>query len=66
MKNSKLKIGQNDTVVKGKFTIVTTMTKMFVYIGEKLVGSAGVLRGNDFDFETLFKLSLHEPTLTVG
>lgn len=69
MKKSELKFMQNSydvierTVRRGgdlvavKYTVVTTMTKLFIYLGRKEIGSAGVMRAADFDYDSLLGLA---------
>ena len=54
-----MKINQNAIVKVGVYKVVSTMTKVQVYLGNKLIGIAGVIKAKDFDFDTLFNLALH-------
>lgn len=37
--------------------VVTTMTKLFIYMNGKCIGSAGVSRAEDFDFDALYTIA---------
>lgn len=58
-----MKKNQNAIVKIDGYKVITTMTKVFVYAGEKLnklVGCAGVKNPKDFDFNALYKIALHK------
>ena len=57
------KINQNAIVKIDGYKVITTMTKLFVYAGEKLnklIGCAGCAKPSDFDFDALYKFALHK------
>ena len=59
-----LKFMQNSsiTIVMGKVPIKveTTMTRVDLYSGNTLIGSAGVKRAKDFDYESLLAFAKHK------
>ena len=42
------------------YQVFCTDTTVFVYQGSRLIGSAGVRRKEDFDFDALFRFALHK------
>lgn len=57
------KINQNAIVRIDGYKVVTTMTRVLVYAGEKLnklIGCAGCKKPSDFDFDALYKMALHK------
>lgn len=52
--------GQNKSICYNGYGVTTTKTRVFVYKGKNFVGSAGVKNPKDFDFESLFKIAIHE------
>lgn len=54
------KINQNVITKVNCYKVITTMTKVFVYLDNKLIGSAGCIRPSDFDFDALYKMALHK------
>lgn len=56
MQNSKTTIKMGDAEMK----VVTTMLRVDVYKGSKLVGSAGVKNPKDFDYYALLSFAKHK------
>ena len=56
-----LKFMQNSfETTKEGYDVVTTMTRVDVYLGRKLVGSAGVKNPKDFDYYSLLNFVKHK------
>lgn len=56
MQNSNTTIRMGDATVK----VETTMTRVNLYKGTTLIGSAGVKNPSDFDYESLLALAKHK------
>ncbi len=56
MQNSKTTIKMGDDTIK----VETTMTRVDLYKGHILIGSAGVKNPSDFDYESLLALAKHK------
>lgn len=56
MQNSNTTIKMGEATVK----VQTTMTRVDLYKGEELIGSAGVKNAKDFDYERLLAFAKHK------
>lgn len=60
-----MKLNQNVSLKIDGYDVFTTNLKVMVYRGDKLIGSAGVTRKEDFNFDVLYRLALHESGLNI-
>ena len=60
MEEINMKFNQNVITKVGNYKVVTTMTRVLVYLSNRLIGSAGCIRPSDFDFDSLFNFALHK------
>lgn len=61
MQNSKTTIKMGGSTVK----VVTTMSRVDIYNGSKLVGSASVKNPKDFDYYALLSFAKHKPGSSI-
>lgn len=51
---------QNTITERDEHKVVTTNTRLFVYQGDRCIGSSGCIRPKDFNFNALYKLAMQK------